>query len=98
MYFFPLSINSVNSREKKTNLSSSGFCSSTGPQSEYKRARKDKQILGYGYRAKKKKPVEYKGDTNCCESVWKVPQGIRKKAGRIENQKKNRDHLGILFN
>ena len=36
------------------------------------------------------------GDTNCCECTWNSlqSQGLRKKTGGIENQRKNQDYLG----
>ena len=81
----------ANCKEEK-NLSSNGFCYSSGSKGENQRKRTDKQILGSCQRAEK--VVEHKGDGNTSSS-WSTkngPQGLGKKTGGISVQKKNRDH------
>ena len=69
-------------------LSSTGFCYS---QSENKRKRKDRKILGCFQRAEKS--VEYEGDidTNCWCAL-NDPQEPGRESGGTRDQRKNRDY------
>ena len=72
-------------------MPSSGFCRSSGPQSQNKRKRKDKQIIGSYQRAEKTVEYHGDGDTNCRWCTWKSPQRLVKETRGMVNRSKNQD-------
>ena len=56
-----------------------------GPQSENKRKRKDRQVLGPCQRTEKVVELEGKGDTNCSWRAWNWAQKVEKDTRRIGN-------------
>ena len=60
-------------------------------ESENKRKRKDRQMLGSSRELKKVK-LESNGMINCSWCAWDGTHSFGKGSGRIRNQRKNGDH------
>ena len=75
---------------KKKDLSFSGFCCFSGPQSENKRKRKDRQIP----EQRTEMGAETEGDSGISSSLnpWNGLQKFRKETGGTGDQRKNWDH------
>ena len=70
----------------------SGFGNAGGPQSKCQTKRKAKQVLGLRQKTKKAVEHESNSDNNCNWRAWMGPQKLSKRAGKVGNQRMNRDH------